>query len=84
MAFFDHSSIPRSLLRTRESADIATAWSELTTDYDTEDDALDGDIFMLDAFHLISVGFGSEDVAMHPLIQLAVRTWLTSERGKGR
>lgn len=79
MTFFDHRCIPRSLLHIRGSAHSTRIESQLTTHHGIKDDTLDDDIFMLDAFHLVSVGVESDGVVIHPLVQLAVRTWLTSQ-----
>jgi tetratricopeptide (TPR) repeat protein len=78
MSFYDHRSIPRSLLSMRYTN------LELTCPHTPTDADLDDDLLMLSEFHLISIGVGSEALELHPLIQLAARKWLQRQNNEDR
>lgn len=73
MSFYDHRSIPITLLKIRRT-DLDTTGQYTSTDAD-----LDGDLLMLYEFHLISIGVANEALELHPLVQLAARKWLKSQ-----
>jgi tetratricopeptide (TPR) repeat protein len=70
MSFYDHRSIPRTLLMIRYTD------ADLTGQHMSTDSNIDEDLLMLYEFHLISIGVGSEAFELHPLVQLAARKWL--------
>jgi tetratricopeptide (TPR) repeat protein len=78
MSFYDHRSIPKSLLCMPESPNSPLPRGELAGRYSPADVDLDEDILMLYEFHLINISVGSEELELHPLVQLAARKWLQS------
>jgi tetratricopeptide (TPR) repeat protein len=79
MSFYDHRSIPRLLLRRRDSAGLPPTGLELAGQSVSTEADIDGDILILYEFHLITIGVGSEDLELHPLVHMAVRKWLKSQ-----
>jgi tetratricopeptide (TPR) repeat protein len=70
MSFYDHRSIPRTLLNTQQT-DVDPTGQQMSASAH-----LDEDILILYEFHLIGIGLGNETLNFHPLVQLAARKWL--------
>lgn len=92
MSFFDHRSIPRMLLHMKrpERPEDMTPSSKITALPSTSpkpeaiaedmstDVELESDIFTLFSFHLLAAKIDTDDLEMHPLVQLSARKWLES------
>lgn len=89
MCFYDHRSIPDSLLRIEPQAtslhqsDSPDGLNRGIQQLDLEDDPvldqnLQGDLRTLLGFHLVSIGPNHSTYEMHSLVQLAVQKWLES------
>ncbi|KAM0721869.1 hypothetical protein Q7P37_002794 [Cladosporium fusiforme] len=71
MCFFDHRSIPNSLLAIKD-------WDIPASLDDPADDDLQADIRALRDFDLVTVRPEDGECEMHPLVPFAVRNWLVS------